>query len=108
MPSKTQLVVGLDAGSSRTRCVICALDGGFIRYLGHGLAPAAGWAKGRVTDQDAVAESLRAAVTDPERAAQVSVEAVTASLGGLPIPATHQPGLSVFRPPHAVSPTRAA
>ena len=74
MASKTQLVVGLDAGSSRTRCVICALEGGFIRYLGHGLAPAAGWAKGRVTDQDAVAESIRAAVTDAERGAQISVD----------------------------------
>ena len=83
MASKTQFVVGLDAGSSRTRCVICALEGGFIRYLGHGLAPAAGWAKGRVTDQDAVAESIRAAVTDAERGAQVSVDAVTVGIGGM-------------------------
>ena len=63
--------------------MICALEGGFIRYLGHGLAPAAGWAKGRVTDQDAVAESIRAAVTDAERGAQVSVDAVTVGIGGL-------------------------
>jgi cell division protein FtsA len=83
MASKAQLVVGLDVGSSRTRCVICALEGGFIRYLGHGLAPAAGWAKGRVTDQEAVSESIRAAVTDAERGAQVSVEAVTAGIGGM-------------------------
>jgi hypothetical protein len=37
MPQKTQLAVGLDVGASRTRCVICALDGEYIRYLGHGL-----------------------------------------------------------------------
>ena len=37
--SKIQLAVGLDAGSSRTRCMICALEGDQIRYLGHGLAP---------------------------------------------------------------------
>ncbi len=30
---RTQLAVGLDAGSSRTRCVICALEGDHIRYL---------------------------------------------------------------------------
>ena len=42
MPSKTQLAVGLDAGSSRTRCIICALEGDHIRYLAHGLAPSAG------------------------------------------------------------------
>jgi cell division protein FtsA len=93
MASKTQLVVGLDAGSSRTRCVICALEGGFIRYLGHGLAPAAGWAKGRVTDQDAVAESIRAAVTDAERGAQVSVEAVTVGIGGMHVHGAHSRGL---------------
>ena len=83
MASKTQLVVGLDAGSSRTRCVICALEGGYIRYLGHGLATAAGFAKGRITDPDAVAESIRAAVTDAERGAQVSVDAVTVGVGGM-------------------------
>ena len=59
MAAKTQLAVGVDPGSSRTRCIICALDGNHIRYLSHGLAHAAGWAKGRVIDQDALAESIR-------------------------------------------------
>ncbi len=62
MPSRTQLAAGLDAGSSRTRCVLCALEGDRIRYLAHGLASSAGWSKGRVVDQVAVAESIRAAV----------------------------------------------
>ena len=43
MPTKPQLAVGLDAGSSRTRCIICALDGDQIRYLSHGLSHSAGW-----------------------------------------------------------------
>jgi cell division protein FtsA len=102
MASKTQLVVGLDAGSSRTRCVICALEGGFIRYLSHGLAPAAGWAKGRVTDQDAVAESIRAAVTDAERGAQVSVEAVTVGIGGMHVHGAQSRGLYEFGRPREV------
>src|SRR5439155_23866055 len=70
MSSKTQLAVGLDAGSSRTRCIICALEGEHLRYLGHGLASSTGWAKGRIADQEAVAESIRAAVTDAERGAR--------------------------------------
>ncbi len=102
MASKTQLVVGLDAGSSRTRCVICALEGGFIRYLSHGLAPAAGWAKGRVTDQDAVAESIRAAVTDAERGAQLSVEAVTVGIGGMHVHGAQSRGLYEFGRPREV------
>ena len=79
MSTKAQLAVGLDAGSARTRCVICAIENGGIRYLAHGLAPSAGWSKGRMTDPVAVAESIRAAVTDAERGAQVSVDSVTSA-----------------------------
>jgi N-acetylglucosamine kinase-like BadF-type ATPase len=51
--AKMQLAVGLDAGSSRTRCVIYALEGNQIRCLSYGLAVSAGWTKGRVSDQQA-------------------------------------------------------
>ena len=67
MAAKTQLAVGLDVGSSRTRAVICALDGDHLRCLSFGLAVSSGWTKGRITDQDAVAESIRAAVADPAK-----------------------------------------
>jgi cell division protein FtsA len=97
--SRTQLAVGLDAGSSRTRCVICALEGDAVRYLGHGLASSAGWAKGRVTDQDAVAESMRAAVLDAERGAQASVESVTIGVGGMDIRGGQSRGLYEFGRP---------
>ena len=50
MPSRIQIAAGLDAGSSRTRCVLCALEGDRIRYLSHGLADSGGWNKGRVVD----------------------------------------------------------
>jgi len=55
MNSKVQLAVGLDAGSARTRCVIGVIENGGIRYLAHGLAPSAGWLKGRMSDPVAVA-----------------------------------------------------
>jgi cell division protein FtsA len=85
MASKAQLVVGLDAGSSRTRCVIGALEGEHIRCLSYGLAASAGWTKGRVSDQEAVAHSMREAVQDAERGAGVSVESVTIGIGGTSI-----------------------
>src|SRR6266403_2753646 len=102
MTSKTQLAVGLDAGSSRSRCIICALDGDQLRYLGHGLAPAAGWAKGRIADQEALAESIRAAVMDAERGAQVSVEGVTAGIGGTSVAGAQSRGLYEFGRPREV------
>lgn len=95
-----QIAVGLDAGSSRTRCVIGAIENGGIRYLSHGLAPAAGWAKGRIIDPVALAESIRAAVIDAERGAHVSVESVTLGVGGMDVRGAQSRGLYEFGRPH--------
>jgi cell division protein FtsA len=102
MPGKTQLAVGLDVGSSRTRCVICALHGDHLRCLSYGLAVSAGWTKGRITDQDAVAESIRAAVADAERGAKVSVEAATIGIGGRAIHGAQGRGLYEFGRPREI------
>ena len=102
MAGKTQLAVGLDVGSSRTRAVICALDGDHIRCLSYGLAVSAGWTKGRITDQDAVAESIRAAVADAERGAGVSVEAATLGMGGRAIHGAQGRGLYEFGRPREI------
>ena len=98
--SKIQLAVGLDTGSARTRCVICALDNRGIRYLSHGLAPSAGWSKGRIVDQVAASESIRAAVIDAERGAQVAVETVTLGVGGLEVHGAQSRGLYEVGRPH--------
>src|SRR5580700_3895849 len=102
MASRTQLAVGVDAGSSRTRCLICALEGDHIRYLSHGLAHGAGWAKGRVIDQDALADSIRAAVVDAERGAHVPVESATIGVGGIGISGAQGRGLYEFGRPREV------
>ncbi len=104
MAGKYQICVGLDAGSSRTRCIICALEGENLRYLGHGLSYSGGWVRGRITDQDAVAESLRAAVSDAERGAGVSVEAITIGCGGIEVKGAQSRGLYEFGRPHEVTP----
>jgi len=97
-----RIVAGLDAGSYRTRCVIAALEGDQIRYLAHGLAPSAGWVKGRVSDQQAVAESMRAAVEDAERGAGITVSAVTLGIGGLDIVGAQGRGKYEFGRPREV------
>jgi cell division protein FtsA len=102
MASKIQLAVGLDAGNSRTRCIICALDGDHIRYLSHGLAESAGWAKGRVNDQVALAESIRAAVADAEHGAQIPVDGVTVGVGGLSVVGAQSHGRYEFGRPREV------
>src|SRR5580704_6640203 len=102
MASKIQLAVGLDAGSARTRCIICALDGEHIRYLSHGLAESAGWAKGRVNDQVALAESIRAAVADAEHGAQIPVDSVTVGIGGMSVVGAQSHGRYEFGRPREV------
>ena len=102
MAPRTQLAVGVDAGSSRTRCLICALEGDHIRYLSHGLAHGAGWAKGRVIDQDALADSIRKAVVDAERGARLPVESATIGVGGIGISGAQGRGLYEFGRPREV------
>ena len=103
MAVKSQIAVGVDAGSSWTRCVICGLEGDQLRYLGHGLAASAGWSKGRISDPEAVAESIRAAVTDAGHGCRVSVEAVTLGIGGDHIHGAQGRGLYEFGRPREVS-----
>lgn len=82
MPDKPVLAVGVDAGSSRTRCLVTVLEGDRLRVAGYGEAPSAGWRRGRITDQDAVAQSILEAVRESEASAQASVTSVMLGVGG--------------------------
>ena len=79
------LAAGLDAGSAWTRCVIALLEGERFRFLGYGVAPSQGWAKGRITDQAAASSAIRAAAEQAEHMAQATIETVVAGVGGLAV-----------------------
>jgi cell division protein FtsA len=74
--------VGLDAGSRKTRMVICALEGPRLRLIGAGVVPSHGWQKGKIADQTAVADSIRAALREAEATAQISADAAVVGMGG--------------------------
>ncbi|MBV9501902.1 MAG: cell division protein FtsA, partial [Acidobacteriaceae bacterium] len=82
MGSKTKLAVGVDLGSISTRVVICALEEESLRFLGYGEAPVQAWNRGRLTDQEALAESIRFALHEAEVRAQVSPESAVIGMGG--------------------------
>ncbi len=82
MPEHFQLAVGLDAGSSRTRCVIGIVEDDCLRLIGFGEAESEGWAKSRIADQTAVANSMRRALEEAERMAGVPVESCVLGVGG--------------------------
>jgi cell division protein FtsA len=82
MAVKPVYAVGLDAGSRKTRMVICLLEGERIRLLGSAAVESRGWLKGKIHDQQAVSDSILAALREAESAAGVSVESAVVGVGG--------------------------
>ena len=74
--------VGLDAGSRKTRLAICTLEDQKLRLLGSAAVESQGWQKGRIADQQMVADCILAALREAEANAGVSVESVVAGIGG--------------------------
>ncbi len=96
------LAAGIDAGSARTRCVVGWLDGARLSLAGYGEAPAAGWARGRIADAAALADSVRAAVAAAERMAGVAVESAVVGVGGPAIQSVVSQGLYPLGRPREV------
>ena len=81
MPEKPMYAVGLDAGSTKTRMVVCALEDR-LRLLGCAVVESQGWSKGSIADQRAVGESILSALEQAELSAGVSVESAVVGMGG--------------------------
>lgn len=75
--------VGLDIGTSRVRCVIGEpASDGRMNIVGIGEAESKGLRRGVVTSTEAVAESIRRAVSEAERVSGVEIESATVNLSG--------------------------
>lgn len=81
MSNKVQYVAGLDAGSTRTRCVICAVEHGELRYAGHGEVESIGWNKARIADPEAISVCMQSAVQQAEAMARISIDEVVLGIG---------------------------
>ncbi|MGD0773570.1 MAG: cell division protein FtsA [Candidatus Solibacter sp.] len=82
MAVKPIYAAGLDAGSRQTRLVICVLEKNRIRFVGASAVESQGWAKGRVADQQAVTESIIAALRDADSYAAGTLQSVVVGMGG--------------------------
>src|SRR4051812_45777721 len=82
MSGKAFTAVGLDVGSGRTRCLVCIVDNGQIRYAGHGEVESQGWTKGQISDQNALTTCVMAAFAEAERISGISIESATVGIGG--------------------------
>ncbi len=74
--------VGLDLGSSRTRCAVCLVKDEHLRFLGYGECESRGWVKSRVADQNAVTDCVLEVLRQAEARAQISIDAATIGFGG--------------------------
>lgn len=104
MANNARYAVGLDVGSAKIRCAICIVEDGYIRLLGFGETPSRGWTKGRISDQNAVAEGIRAAADEAEKRAQVSVDGAVIGVGGTTIEGSNSRGLYEFGRPREIDP----
>ena len=96
--------VGLDVGSSRTRCVLCVLEDQRLRFLAAASVPAQGFQKGRVADVNAVSQSMLAAVKEAETRSRVLVDSVVIGLGGPSIESSQGRGVYEFGRPREIAP----
>jgi cell division protein FtsA len=81
MAVKPIYAAGLDAGSRQTRLVICVLENSRIRLVGASAVESQGWAKGRIADQQAVTESITAAMREADGQA-AALQSVVVGMGG--------------------------
>jgi cell division protein FtsA len=82
MAAKPIYATGLDIGSTKTRLVVCVLEGDRLRLAGCASVPSQGWLKGKIFDQRAVTESVLAALSEAEATAGVSLESTVVGMGG--------------------------
>ena len=94
--SGTQYGVGIDTGSSTTRCVLLALQNGMLRYVAHGEVKSAGWQKGRISNGKQASETIRSVVSEVEQRSGLSIEGVVAGIAGPGIEGFNSRGLYNF------------
>jgi cell division protein FtsA len=100
--TQIQSGVGLDIGSTHVRCVMCAIEDGYQRFVSHGEAGSVGWTRGRITDPAAVSACIVKAVETAERRGQMLVDGATVGLGGSTISSGASRGLYELGPPREI------
>lgn len=103
MSDQKNLVVGLDLGSSNFRCLAATIDRGMLRYLAASSTPAKGWQRGRVTDPQAVADSIEHLIRSAEEEAGLPIGSVVLGIGGPTVQAVNSRGQCELWPPREVT-----
>ena len=83
MKTETQLITGIDIGTTRVRTIITENDEmGQPVFLGYGSAPAEGMKRGVIVNMEKAIQSISQSVEDAELMAGVHIESAVVSLAG--------------------------
>ncbi|HVO26713.1 MAG TPA: cell division protein FtsA [Candidatus Margulisiibacteriota bacterium] len=82
MGKKSELLVGLDVGTSKVAAVVGELSDGSLSVIGVGSAPADGLRKGVVVNIDATVQAIERALKEAEVTAGCEIHTVFAGVGG--------------------------
>jgi cell division protein FtsA len=82
MAKKSELLVGLDIGTSKVAAVVGDLNDGTLSVIGIGCVPADGLRKGVVVNIDATVHAIEQAIKEAEVTAGCEIHSVFANVGG--------------------------
>ena len=102
MPKTTNFLVGLDLGTSETRCVVGLEEQGRIRYVSYGAARSGGWKKGVIVDQDPVVQSIEQAVAEAESNGGLTIDSAVVGVGATVASAASRGAVSVVGRPEGI------
>ncbi|MBO7554563.1 MAG: cell division protein FtsA, partial [Neisseriaceae bacterium] len=93
MDKKDRHLCALDIGTSKTVALIGEFDGEEIRIVGMGESPTRGIKNGMITNIDATASAIRAAVEEAEHMADCQVHSVVIGIAGNHISSLNSEGM---------------
>jgi cell division protein FtsA len=94
--SKPKLAVGLDIGSAFTRVTVLLLEDGCLRFKGASEVQSRGWHRGQIADQSAVADTVREAIGQAEKASGLQIGSAVVGVGGPKVRSQQGRGLYEF------------
>lgn len=97
MAKRTELVVGLDVGTSKVAAVVAEATQGGLRMLGFGATPCDGLRKGTVVNMEATVQAVAGAVKEAELSAGCEIHSAYASVGGNHIKGFDSHGVTPIR-----------
>ncbi len=99
--SSTEIVVGLDIGTTKICCVVGEVDtAGRLTILGSSLVPSEGIRRGVVADIPAAVAAIRRCVDEAEQSSGIHVEAVSVGVTGEHVTSLNSRGVVAINHPH--------